>query len=120
MSFSSPYVARRTAKNTFYNQINQLIDWTLIEKEIGLYYSPGKSATGQAAYSGVLLFKMLLVGYWMGGLSDRLVEEAANENLSVMCFLGLSLEDLVPDHSVLSRFRTQLTKKGCLVRLLLN
>ncbi|TXI25438.1 MAG: IS5 family transposase [Nitrosomonas sp.] len=33
----------------------------------------------------------------------------ANSNLHVMRFLGLSLEDDVPDHSVLSRFRTCLT-----------
>ena len=33
----------------------------------------------------------------------------ANANLYVMRFLDLSLEDEVPDHSVLSRFRTRLT-----------
>ena len=32
----------------------------------------------------------------------------ANSNLHAMRFLGLSLEDVVPDHSVLSRFRTRL------------
>lgn len=34
----------------------------------------------------------------------------ANVNLHVLCFLGLSLENDVPDHSVLSLFRTKLTK----------
>ena len=52
---------------------------------------------------------MLLVGIWNGGLSDEAVEEMANSNLHVMRFLGLSLEDEVPDHSVLSRSRTRLT-----------
>ena len=52
---------------------------------------------------------MLLVEIWNGGLSDESVEDIANLNLHVMCFLGLSLEDDVPDHSVLSRFRTQLS-----------
>lgn len=52
---------------------------------------------------------MLLVGIWNSGLSDEAVEEMANSNLHVMRFLGLSLEDEVPDHSVLSRFRTRLT-----------
>ena len=33
----------------------------------------------------------------------------ANANLYVMRFLNLSLEDEIPDHSVLSRFRTRLT-----------
>ncbi|MCC8996698.1 MAG: transposase, partial [Nitrosomonas sp.] len=48
-------------------------------------------------------------GIWNGGLSDESVEDMANSNLHVMRFLGLSLEDDVQDHSVLSRFRTRLT-----------
>ena len=110
MSFSSYDVERRTSKNKFYKQLLVLIDWVEIEKEISLYYTVGQSATGQPAYPGLLLFKMLLVGYWNGGLSDRLIEEMANENLSVMLFLGLNLEDSVPDHSVIARFRKRLTE----------
>ena len=34
MSFSQVYVERRTRKNTFMRQIDQIIDWTVIEKEI--------------------------------------------------------------------------------------
>ncbi len=62
-----------------------------------------------SAYCGLLLFKILLVGIWSGGLSNGSVEDMANSNLYVMRFLGLSLEEDVPDHSVLSRFRTRLT-----------
>ena len=112
MSFSYYDVSRRTAKNVFYTQINQVINWQPIESEINTHYQPGKNAVGQSAYPGLLLFKMLLVGYWSGSISDRAVEEMANENLSVMRFLGLRLEDSVPDHSCLSRFRTQLVEKG--------
>ena len=53
---------------------------------------------------------MLLTGIWHGGLSDESVGDMANANLHVMRFMGLSLEDDVPDHSVLSRFRTRLTQ----------
>ncbi|MEQ1814932.1 MAG: transposase [Nitrosomonas sp.] len=53
---------------------------------------------------------MLLTGIWHGGLSDESVGDMANTNLHVMRFLGLSLEDDVPDHSALSRFRTRLTQ----------
>ncbi|MBA3755277.1 MAG: transposase [Nitrosomonas sp.] len=55
---------------------------------------------------------MPLAGIWHGGLSDEAVEDMANSNLHVMRFLGLNLEDDVPDHSVLSRFRTRLTTAG--------
>ena len=53
---------------------------------------------------------MFLIGIWHGGLSDEEVEDIANSNLYVMRFLDLYLEDDVLDHSVLSRFRTRLTK----------
>jgi len=56
---------------------------------------------------GLLLFKMLLFGIWNGSLIDETVEDMANSNLHEMRFLGLSLEDDEPDHSVLSRFRTR-------------
>ncbi|MBP6058439.1 MAG: transposase [Nitrosomonas sp.] len=51
----------------------------------------------------IVAFQSAVAGIWNGGLSDEVVEEMANSNLHVMRFLGLSLEDEVPDHSVLSR-----------------
>ncbi|MBY0499440.1 MAG: transposase [Nitrosomonas sp.] len=46
-------------------------------------------------------------------LSQRILQRAAgrlaNSNLHMMRFLGLPLQVDVPDHSVLSRFRTRLT-----------
>ena len=110
MSFSDFYISRRTRKGNFLNQIDQLIDWGPVDQEIRRHYAPVSDVVGRPAYPGLLLFKMLLVGLWHGGLSDQAVEDMANVNLHVLCFLGLSLEDDVPDHSVLSRFRTRLTK----------
>lgn len=118
MSFSEYDVTRRTRKGNFLKQIDQLIDWNPIEKAIAVHYAPVSDAAGRPAYSGLLLFKMLLVGIWNGGLSDESVEDMANSNLHVMRFLGLSLEDDVPDHSVLSRFRTRLTAAHAWDRLL--
>ena len=110
MSFSDAYVKKRTARNMFYKHIDLIVNWHLIDNEINKYYISGKSATGQPAYWGLLLFKMLLVGVWNGNLSDRLVEEMVSENLSAMRFCGLQLENNVPDHSCLSRFRSVLSK----------
>lgn len=110
MSFSDYYISHRTRKGNFLNQIDHLIDWKPVERLIRQHYAPMSDVTGRPAYPGLLLFKMLLVGLWHGGLSDEAVEDMANVNLHVLCFLGLSLEDDVPDHSVLSRFRTKLTQ----------
>ncbi len=108
MSFSDVDVIRRTRMGNFLNQVDHLIDWKPIEKAINQHYSPESDVTGRLAYPGLLLFKMLRVGVWHGGLSDAAVEDRANASLYVMRFLNLSLEDEVPDHSVLSRFRTRL------------
>lgn len=78
MSFSEYDVTRRTRKGNFLKQIDQLIDWNLIEKAIAAHYAPVSDAAGRPAYSGLLLFKMLLVGIWNGGLSDESVEDMAN------------------------------------------
>lgn len=107
MSFSDFYISHRTRKGNFLNQIDHLLDWKPMEQQMRRHYAPASDVVGRPAYPGLLLFKMLLVGPWHG---DEAVEDMANANLHVLCFLGLSLEDDVPDHSVLSRFRAQLTK----------
>ena len=117
MSFSQIFVERRTRKNTFLRQINAIINWQPIEKEINSIYKKGFSVDGRPSYSGLLLFKMLLLENWYK-LSDPEVEEMVNENLSAMMFCGLALEDNVPDHSTLSRFRSDLTYKKSFDRLL--
>ncbi|MDC8444653.1 MAG: transposase [Nitrosomonas sp.] len=80
LSLADSFVTRRTRKGNFLNQIDQLIDWTPIEKTIAQYYAPVSDATDRPAYPGLLLLKMLLVGLWHGGLSDESVEDMANAN----------------------------------------
>ena len=117
MSFAGLYVERRTRKNKFFASINNIIDWGTIEKEIDKVYKKGRSVDGRPSYRGLLLFKMLLISIWYD-LSDEMTEEMVNENLSAMIFCGLQIEDDVPDHSTLSRFRNELTSKKAFDRLL--
>ncbi len=97
-----------------------MIDWAPIEQAIKQHYAPIFDVTGRPAYSDLLLFKMLLVSIWHGGLSDEAIEDMANSNLHVVRFLGLYLENDVPDHSVLSRFRMRLTKAAAWDELLVQ
>ena len=117
LSFSSISVAQRKLKSQFFDQMELLLDWTAIDSEIKKYYSKGISVAGRRSYSGLLLFKMSLLQTWYG-LSDYEVEEKVNDSLSFMKFVGLTLEDSVPDNSVLSRFRTELTRKQGYQRLM--
>lgn len=114
MSFSDPYVSRKLQKiasgrKKFLLTLDQLIDWRPIESTINQVYSKGHNVSGQAAYPGLLLFKMLLLGMWYS-MSDESVEEHVNESILAMNFVGLKMEDEIPDHSTLSRFRTALTQ----------
>jgi len=101
----------RTRKGNFLKQIDRLID-----RAIAVHYTLVSDATGRPAYPGLLLLKMLLAGIWNGGLSDESVEDMANSNLHVMRFLGLSLEDDVPDHSVLAQVNAQIQAHDIMVR----
>ena len=109
LSFSDLSISGRKIKKQFFNQIDTLIDWGKIETEIKKYYSKGLSADGRPSYSGLLLFKMSLLQVWYN-LSDYELEAQVNDSLSFMQFTGLGLEDSVPDHSIVSRFRTILTE----------
>ena len=119
MSFADYYVKQRSAKSSlFYDQINTLIDWNKIEKVINRHYHKGETLQGQRPYSGVLLFKMLLLGIW-NHLSDVKTEVYVNDSLSATRFCGLNLEDPIPDHSTLSRFHSELTRNKGKDKLLL-
>lgn len=103
-------------KQAFFNQINMLIDWRPISNIINKHYQKGESATGRPSYDGLVLFKMGLLQTWYG-LSDYEVEDRINDSISFSRFAGISLDAAVPDHSVLSRFRTELTSKGVYEKL---
>lgn len=117
MNFSTPFMSRETRSSKFYTQINTLIDWKLVERTIDRYYKKGNNLKGEKPYSGLLLFKMLLIGIW-NNFSDPQTEDYLNDSLSAMRFCELDLEDSVPDHSTLSRFRTALTNAGAMDKLL--
>lgn len=103
-------VRKRKVKSTFFNQINTLVDWRMMTNIINKYYTKGESAAGKPAYSGLLLFKMSLLQTWYG-LSDYEVEDRINDSISFSSFCGLSIDEVAPDHSTLSRFRTLMTEK---------
>lgn len=55
------------------------------------------------------MFKCLLLQQWYA-LSDPQLEEALADRLSFRRFVGLPLDEEVPDHSTISRFRARLAQ----------
>jgi IS5 family transposase len=57
------------------------------------------------------MFKMVILQF-LYDLSDRDIEEQCTWNMLFKSFLGLSAEELPPDHTVLCRFRQRLGAEG--------
>lgn len=108
---------KRKCKHTFFDQINKLVDWKIIQKMLDKYYPKGIFLVGIQVYDPLLLFKIFLLQTWYG-LSDYQVEEEVNDRITFSKFCGISMDHIAPDHSVLSLFKTQLTKKRALGKLL--
>lgn len=106
----------RKIKAEFFNQMDTLIDWRPISNIINKHYTKGNSVVGTPSYNGLLLFKMCLLQTWYG-LSDYEVEDRINDSISFSKFCGLTLEQVSPDHSTLSRFRTIMTKSNAYEKL---
>ena len=119
MSPSTQYVEKHKNKKVFLQQTNQLINWEPIIRTLEQHYVVGQSDRGRKAYPAIVLFKMTLLQTWYN-LSDYGVEEQVNDSLSFMRFCDLQLEDEVPDHSVVCRFRKALNKSGAWDALLIQ
>jgi IS5 family transposase len=117
MNFSDFAVSKRKIDMTFFDNINKIVDWNKLELIIKKYYNKGMSADGRPAYEGILLFKITLLQTWFK-LSDQAVEERINDSIKFTRFLGQSLEDSVPDHSVISRFRKEMSEKNAMKKVL--
>jgi len=110
-SFVTAYVEQHSKKNHFFNKVKGLIDWEEIDRELKKVYTKGLSEKGAKAYNPLLLFKMLLISRWYD-LSDAQTEIMVNDSLSAMKFCNLRIEDSIPGHSTLSRFKKDLKKNG--------
>ena len=108
LGFGDLAVPAERGRNPALERVAALVDWGAFEATLSGLRTEG---SGRAGYRPLLLFRALLLQAWHG-LSDRELETALGDRLSFARFAGLSLEDPVPDHVSLHRFRTRLTAEG--------
>jgi IS5 family transposase len=108
LSLADAMVARRKGQNERLERIGALLNWGRIEQLLAPIYAAGE---GRPAYRPLVMLRALLLQQWYS-LSDPELEEALSDRLSFRRFVGLSLEEEVPDHSTLSRYRSQLAQRG--------
>jgi transposase, IS5 family len=101
-------------RNRQLDKIAALVDWASFARLLGEIYA---APVGRPSYGPLVLLRCLLLQQWYR-LSDPGLEEALADRLSFRRFVGLALADPVPDHSTLSRFRSELVRRGLSERLL--
>lgn len=89
-------------------RIGAQVEWAPIEV---LLQPLRRAPTGRPAYLPLVQLKALLLQQWYR-LSDRDLEEALADRLSLRRFCGLGLEDAVPDATTLPRLRIDLAEAG--------
>ena len=108
-SFADIFLGQRKVNQTFFSQINTVIDWSPIRAIIEAAYTKGYNSTGRPGYDSLVLFKIELLRTRYG-LSDGEVEDQVNDRLSFSRFAGLGMEDTVPDSTTVCRFRNVLVE----------
>ena len=100
--------------------INAVVPWEIFRRSIeAVVLTPAserKSNAGRKPLDAVLKFKMLVLQS-LYNLSDEQVEYQVRDRLSFARFLGLRLEDTVPDATSLWLFREALAKAGLIETL---
>lgn len=86
------------------DRIATLIDWDAVA---AILSELRQARTGRPAYPPVVMMRALLLAQWYR-LSDPELEEALADRLSFRRFVGLSMQDRVPDETTLCRFRAAL------------
>ena len=99
----------RSAGHPFYTRLNAVLHEAdfdrFAEAQCAPYYA---AAQGRPSIPPGTYFRMLLVGYFEGIDSQRGIAWRCADSLALRDFLGLGLEDPVPDHSSLTVIRQRL------------
>jgi transposase, IS5 family len=99
--------------NARLERIDGLLDWGALASVVASIHG---APTGRPGYRPLAMVKALLLQQWYR-LSDPGLEEALGDRLSFRRFVGLALDEPVPDHATISRFRKALAELGLAERL---
>ena len=106
-SLAESLLPQTLGRNERLERIADEFDWDRFASLVDDIYSSGE---GRPSYPPLTMVKVLLLEQWYN-LSDPQMEEALSDRISFRRFVGLGLEDETPDHSTISRFRSELAKR---------
>lgn len=101
-------------------RVNKIVDWEIfrpmIEPALKEARGTAKGPGGRPPFDCILMFKILFLQR-LYNLSDDQTEYQINDRLTFMRFLGLGIEDKVPDAKTIWLFRDTLTRAGVIRQL---
>lgn len=114
-------IEERTAKLTDMGDplvgLKEQIDWEAFRPELSrVHEKPRKSNAGAKPIDVVLMFKVLVLQH-LHNLSDERIEYQIRDRLSFMRFLGLQMEDRVPDANTVWVYRERLKELNLVANL---
>jgi IS5 family transposase len=92
-------------------KINELVDWAAFRPVLSKIRMPRSSNKGRPRSDTLLMFKMIFLRHYYS-LSLKQVEYQVLDRLSFRRFLGLSLEDPVPDANTVWKYEELLVQKN--------
>ena len=107
-SLAESLLPRTLGRNERLERIGEEVDWERFAVLVDGVYSADE---GRPSYPPLMMVKVLLLEQWYN-LSAPQMEEALGDRISFRRFVGLGLQDETPDYSTISRFRTELSKRG--------
>lgn len=102
LKFHSITIEDLVPQDHFLRKLENAVDFSFIYNEVRELYCENN---GRPGIDPVVLVKYLLVGYLYGIESERRIEQEIQVNMAYRWFLGLDLDDRVPDHSTISQNR---------------
>ena len=112
-SFADALLPAQVGRNAQLEQVDAVLDWEPVAAVVrDLYAAP----EGRPSYPPLVMVKVLVLQQWYNA-SDPEIEAALWDRLSFRHFVGLGLQDPVPDHSTISRFRSALAARGLAERV---
>src|SRR4029078_9300496 len=114
-------LAALSAKGDPLEAIDRLVPWESFRAEIeAVVLTPDelrKSSAGRKPFDAILMFRMLVLQA-LNNLSDEQVEYQVRDRLSFSRFLGLTIEEGIPDATTLWLLREEVDTRESVEKLL--
>ena len=110
-SFADFIVKEVCPENKFLEEMNKVIPWHEIENWFNKKVVKKNIKVGRPSYPVIMMFKIHLIQQWYN-LSDRETEFQISDRLSFRKFLGIGIEDNVPDATTIEKFRHYLESRN--------